>query len=106
MKLEYTTNGMVIKGCKDYIVWKDKNDMTVKEVKIKGVPRKNTLVSEDWNTSKVYDTIRFEKFATSLHKGKIDCITEKTMQKVLKREYVKGTKLITGFIEPLILMEK
>lgn len=108
LKLEYVSNGMIIKGCKDYIIFKDKEKegITIKETKIKGVNKKSLLQSENLNSSNVYsDLLKFDKFATSLHNGKINCIVERRMSKTLTRKYSKGTKLENGKIKSIRLFE-
>ena len=102
LKLEYEAPlGMIIKGCKDYIIFKkNKSGYTEKIEKIKGVPRKAFK-----NNQNEYELIKFDKFATALRHGQLDRITQRNMIKQLSRDYTKGIITDTGKVEPFILDE-
>lgn len=102
LKLEYEAPlGMIIKGCKDYIIFKkNKSGYTEKIEKIKGVPR---VASK--NNQNEYELIKFDKFATSLRHGTLDRITQRNMIKQLSREYTKGIVQKSGKVTPIRLDE-
>jgi hypothetical protein len=98
LKLEYEAPlGMIIKGCKDYIIFKKNytTGQTEKIEKIKGIPKKACK-----NSINEYELIKFDKFATSLRHGNLDSVTQRNMIKQLSREYTKGIITKQGIVIP------
>lgn len=97
LKLEYEApHGMIIKGCKDYVIFKKNGQYMEKIEKIKGVPKKAMK-----NDENVYELTKFDKFATSVRNGNLDRIVQRQMIKNLSREYTKGKVLKNGNVLPI-----
>lgn len=88
LKIEETTDHVLIRGLKDYV--------TEKKSVIKGI-RKNAVQISDG----VYKQELWPGFRGLLRSGKTDVYTVKTVTKHLTRDYKKGTVMPDGSVVPL-----
>ena len=88
LKLEETATYIQIRSLKDYTFGK--------RLKIKGVGKSGIPLSGN-----VYRTEQWERFLGATRKGHTEIVLTRTVDKVLTRDYRKGTVTVSGWVEPL-----
>jgi len=90
LELKEVGTELTIHGAKDYVL-----DGVIK---LKGVPRKAIEIEPG-----MYEYVTFEGVRTRFRTGNVGQVAQKTVTKVLSREYQKGLVQASGWVQPFCL---